>query len=322
MASVQFLSQESSQSPDGRLAANYLKCEINGNIFEFPHFNANKSDYDKAGRSATNLTSQSFQYFVNELDPRVHDILHEDRKQKISDNFNEIVTTRTPLLTDITLYYDSHDVGIERRNEFLKLQKELNTTFLSDIEADKHQDLIAFTNQLDSLDAFDSDQIRSPTISMHTSDELFAKKLDKIFERGYDRFNVDWAGAGSNSTRWLILVRELVNKKIICNMTSIIQNRNYYPPFESFVMKQFLLGVHSCGIGYTGGGGSKDTEPKKMLFDEKSWQYNEHPEFTKDLVDTLSHNKISKVVTDSYESIRNDQYFDDVVPDGFSALMP
>ncbi len=84
-----------------------------------------------------------------------------------------VVDEHDPILTDITLYYDSHEIGEEKRNAFLDLQRRLKTTFLSDIEIDKNQGIQEFKTQLDSLDAFDTEQIKSPTISMSSTLELF-----------------------------------------------------------------------------------------------------------------------------------------------------
>ncbi len=77
--SVQFLEQKSSVSPDGRLSANYLKCKINDIEVEFPYMNATKQDFDKSSE-VNPLHSQYFQFFINQLDPRLPDITSECRQ--------------------------------------------------------------------------------------------------------------------------------------------------------------------------------------------------------------------------------------------------
>ena len=188
---VQFLEQKSSISPNGKLSANYLKCKINDIEVEFPYMNATKQDFDKSSE-VNPLQSRHFQFFVNELDPRVPDITADCRQNQISTNFLNVVDEHDPVLTDITLYYDSREVGQARKTVYLDLQNRLNTTFLSDIEIDKNQSITDFTTQLQDLDSIDTEQIKSPTISMSSPLELFEKKLEVILENNrYDRFNVE-----------------------------------------------------------------------------------------------------------------------------------
>ncbi len=317
---VQFLEQKSCISPDGRLSANYLKCKINDIVVEFPYMNATKQDYDKSSE-ANPLQSQHFQFFVNELDSRVPDITTECRKTQISTNFlNVVFSDHPPIFTDITLYYNSHEVGEERRKAFLDLQKKLKTTFLSDIEVDKNQGVNEFKIQLEDLSSIETNQIKSPTISMSTPTELFVKKLEMIFEKGYDRFNVEWGGQTKYSDRWLKLSKFLVEKRIICNMVSINQKRNYYDPFESYVVKQFMLGVHSCSTGYGGFGGNKNRKPtpqKSFVLNENTWNYNERSELPFNFANTSSHNTLSLIANDSHAHILDETYFTNFVPQNF-----
>ncbi len=315
---IQFLEQKSSTSPDGRLSANYIKCKINDIEVEFPYMNATKQDFDKSSE-VNPLQSQHFQYFVNELDPRVPNITAEYRQNQIRSKFSSIVDEYEPVLTDVTLYYDDHEVGQDTRIAFLNLQRELNTTFLSDIEIDKNQSIRDFTTQLDHFHSLDSNQIKSPTISMSTPFDLFEEKLKLILDKKYDRFNVEWGGQSKYYDRWLLLSELISKKKIICNGVSINQKRNYYEPFESYVVKQFMLGVHSCSTGYTGfPKKDKNTKPKPQrifVLNEHTWNYEERPEITYDLANTLSHNTLSKIAQNSRQHILNDTYFTDFVPD-------
>ena len=316
---VQFLEQKSTISPDGRLSANYLKCKINDITVEFPYMNATKQDFDKSSE-VNPLQSQHFQFFINQLDSRLPDITSECRKNQISTNFLNIIDEHDPILTDITLYYDSHEIGEERRRAFLDLQSRLNTTFISDIEINKNQSIQEFQRQLEYLDAIETDQIKSPTISMTSPLELFEEKLKTILDKNrYDRFNVEWGGQSKYSDRWLKLSELLVNQKIICNMVSINQKRNYHEPFESYVLKQFIIGSYSCSTGYYGGGNkNKKRKPKRsFVLNEKTWNYEERPEISYDLANTLSHNTLSKITHDSRQHILNDTYFSNFVPQNF-----
>ncbi len=84
-------------------------------------------------------------------------------------------------------------------------------------------------------------------------------------------------------------------------MVSINQKRNYYEPFESYVLKQFMIGAHSCSTGYGGSFPKKDkkTKPKpqrSFVLNENTWNYEESPEITYNLANTLSHNTLSKTL--------------------------
>lgn len=316
---VQFLEQKSCLSPDGRLSANYLKCKINDIVVEFPYMNANKQDFDKSSE-VNPLQSQYFQFFVNELDSRLPDITTDCRQNQISTNFLDVVYEHNPILTDITLYYDSHVIGEERRRAFLNLQQRLKTTFLSDIEIDKNQSIADFRTQLEYLDSIETDQIKSPTISMTTPLDLFTKKLEIILENErYARFNVEWGGQSKYFGRWLELSKLLSKKKIICNVVSINQKRNYYEPYESYVLKQFMLGAHSCSTGYYGGGSKnkKRAPQRSFVLNEKTWNYNERPELPYNFANTSSHNTLSLITSDSYAHIADDTYFTNFVPQNF-----
>ena len=316
---VQFLEQKSSFSPDGRLSANYLKCKINDIEVEFPYMNATKQDFDKSSE-VNPLQSQYFQFFINELDSRLPDITTDCRQNQISTNFLDIVYEYNPILTDITLYYDSHEIGEERRRAFLNLQQKLKTTFLSDIEIDKNQSIADFRTQLEYLDSIETDQIKSPTISMITPLDLFTKKLEIILENErYDRFNVEWGGQSKYFGRWLELSKLLSKKKIICNVVSINQKRNYYEPYESYVLKQFMLGAHSCSTGYYGGGSKnkKRVPQRSFVLNEKTWNYNERPELPYDFANTSSHNTLSLIASDSHAHILDDTYFSNFIPRNF-----
>lgn len=316
---VQFLEQKSCLSPDERLSANYLKCKINDIEVEFPYMNATKQDFDKSSE-ANPLQSQYFQYFVNELDSRLPDITTECRQNQISTNFLNVVDEYDPVLTDITLYYDSHEIGEERRRAFLDLQSRLKTTFLSDIEVDKNQEINDFREQLEYLDSIETDQIKSPTISMVSPLELFEKKLEVILENNrYGRFNVEWGGQSKYYDRWLKLSKLISTKKIICNVVSINQKRRYSEPYESYVTKQFMLGVCCCCTGYYGGGNKnkKRAPQRSFVLNENTWNYEERPEISYDLATTLSHNTLSRIVQDSRQHILDDTYFSNFVPQNF-----
>ncbi len=315
---IQFLEQKSSLSPDSRLSVNYLKCKINDIEVEFPYMNATKQDFDKSSE-VNPLSSKYFQFFINQFSPPVPDITTECRQNQISTNFLNVIDDHKPLLTDITLYYDDHEVGEERRSSFLQLQMKLNTTFISDIEIDKNQSTQEFQTQLNDFDSLDTDQIKSPTISMSSTEETFQEKLNMIIDKKYDRFNVEWRGKTKYFDNWINLSKFLLNKKIICNVVSIHRVRNYSEPYESNVLKQFMLGASSCSTGYSGGGDNKKKRKPQRSFvlNENTWEYEENPEISYNLANTLSHNTLSKITHDSYQHILNDSYFDNFIPNNF-----
>ncbi len=318
---VQFLEQKSSISPDGRLSANYIKCKINDEIFEFPYMNATYQDFDKSSE-VNPIQSRFFQYFINEFSPPSPAITTRCRQTQISTNFLNVIENHHPILTDITLFYSNNQqpVGEERRSAFLKIQQDLNTTFISDIEIDKNQDTRHFKTQLEYFNSIDTDQIKSPTISMTSTEEVFEEKLNFILDEKYDRVNVEWGGQSTNSDNWINLSKLLFEKKIICNVVSIHRVRDYTEPYDSNVLKQFMLGASSCSTGYLGGGNNKIKRKPQRTFvlNEKTWKYEEHPQTPYNLANTLSHNTLSKITHDSHEHILNDTYFNNFVPDEFT----
>jgi len=317
---IQFLEQKSSFSPDGRLAANYLKCKINDEIFEFPYMNATKQDFKKSSE-VNPLQSRYFQFFVNEFSPPSPDITSECRQTQISTNFLNIIEDYNPILTDITLYYKKDEiVGQNRRKAFLELQQNLKTTFISDIEIDKNQNTQEFQRQLDYFDSIETDQIKSPTVSMYTAEEIFEEKLNLVLDKKYDRVNIEWGGQSDNLENWLTLSKLLIKRKIICNVVSIHRTRDHSEPYESNVLKQFMLGASSCSTGYTGGGDSKKprSPQRSFILNENNWKYEEHRETRFNLANTLSHNTLSKIAQNSRQHILNDTYFDNFVPQEFS----
>ena len=294
------------------ISANYLKSIVNGKEIELPYLAATKQDYkksDSANIPDASLSSRLFQYYINMEYYGDVDITNADLQVTITKNFNSIIESKKPLISDINFWWDGTVWTPEQRTAALNLQLTLGTDFLSDVVIDKNNITINdFKNQLDSLlHDFDTDKPKCPTISMGTPIDIFIAQLELISKKKFKRFNVEWGGI-TNYLPWVELSEFLNDKPIWCNLTSINRKRQGHSMRSNAMIGFVHGGAHSCSNGYPFFYNDDTFEPKSHLLNKNTCCYEPDPNSPYEISDTVSHNRLWERVLDLQLVIKNEIY--------------
>jgi len=181
-------SVSSERLSDRGMAANALVAAINGTEYRLPSLCANNPDYDKATISNTKIESDMFNYHV------AKDGARANRKTHILEDFVRKERTHMPKVTSMSFDRRLSQSDLNRQ-EMLQLQKDANTTFVSCPESDLKQGVAGLKRDLETLESFDTHQIKCPTIDSKCPLSQFKQKVDYIINgERYGRFNVNWGG--------------------------------------------------------------------------------------------------------------------------------
>lgn len=315
---MQILQNISERHPVWRNHVSHLTVEYNKKIIELPDFAANKSDYDKSRRCGTPLETKIFQFHIP-LNRRTN-IRMEQKLSSIRTEYGKILGRYSPVITDLNFNWGEHVWTSEERNVALELQVELETSFLSDVIVNRNMESIdIFEEQLDSLDAFNENSIKCPTISLHTPSDMFEQQLDLIIKRKYQRFNVEWAGILQHDS-WLLLSK-IKEKKIWCNLVGIFRRQGEQKWSNSMI--GFVNGCHTCGLGYQHVFGNQNRQPRSWRLSDDAYQYQEvvrqpnQVNMAPEEADTRSHNLLHNKITESQNYIDRQRFFSDFLPEVF-----
>lgn len=303
--------------------ASHLTVKYDNQRIDFPYFCASKVDYDKSSEwnadhdDKLNIHSEILQYHV---DIQKSKIMTYKCKEKIKDHYDRIVDEHSPIIKDFDFVKCNQVWTTDERTTALNLQKDLNTSFLSDVVVDRTNiNIEIFEAQLDDLDAVDKNSIKCPTISLYTPLKMFQKQLDIIIGRKYKRFNIEWGGITRTHAKWLALSM-IDNKKIWCNLVNIFQKMQQSSR-RSNPMIGFIHGFHTCGLSFKNPRRPEHNKPWELL---DSYRYNraDEPEggFNVDdykKYDTLSHNFLQEKMLESYIHIDNGTFFSEFLPAEF-----
>lgn len=305
------------QNNPKNMGANYMKAIVNDKEIELPYFCASRADYDKSEKSKIPLTSKIFQFYVNLAYKNRKNIVEIEKQNTLSRNFNKIQKKHNPLISDINFWWNGHTWTDNERNAALNLQLTLQTDFLSDVVRDRdHITPSRFDEQLEDLLSRETEKIKCPSISMKTNIDVFKTQLDSITDKGFKRFNVDWAGITAYRP-WQALTNFLKDKKIWCNMTSI-NHRRQSAAKKSNAMLGFAHGAHTCGLGYYSFiPKNKTTLPKSLLLNPNTFCYEKDNNPNYKSSDSISHNRLFEKVLESHKKIQDDTYYNDFIPSKF-----
>ena len=305
------LAAHSTPNPNNStICANYMKVDVNGKVVELPQVCASHSNYTKSHESDIELKTKFFQQHENLM--RGDNINTEERQNKILSKHNDMYEKYNILISDINFWWDGHIWTREERESALSLQENMKGDFLSDVVVrrdvtDSGYVTGEFNDILDDLLNRASKKIKCPSISMKTNPEVFRKQLELIYEKEFQRFNVDWAGMSVNNN-WEILSSFLKDKKIWCNMTAI--NKNKTSDMRSYMMLGIAHGAHTVGLGYLSFGSTDtDYKQKSYLIDKNTLRYNVVQDMTPEVCDATSHNILHKKSIDSHPYIQKDSFY-------------
>lgn len=247
------------------IAVNAIKATIGEAEFEFPSPAPIKSELDAAIEAKEEITPKLFQYFY-QIQER-YPLTRNATCNNITTTFKKLIADNPSRIGDICFdFLSNHEITSEERDAILKIQRDSDSLFLSDIETNKEQDTAALEAEIDSIDN-PKDQIVCPTLDLSTvTPGVFSAKLDFILERKFPRVNVKFASLDTYYVNWLDLAERIYKKDIWCNLTSI--PRGYFnadPPFKSLLACVFLYGVHTASHNYPRRPKKNKDEPKKEI---------------------------------------------------------
>ncbi len=281
---VQNIAKEEYGVGNKKIGPNVIEVTINGVTYQFPDAAAIKGEIDKAGNLEIPIKTKLIQYFYQVR--KIFPITEERYQSNITKAFSELMEKYPDHLIDINFdFVKSHTVTPEEMKAILKIQRDVKSPFLSIIEPNREQSLEDFVAQLSSI-GNPYNQIICPSIDLDTKTPgLFVKKLERILEEKYPRFNVRYASLYTRYGNWLDMSERIFGKDVWCNVTSTPREIfNAAPPHRSLLACTFIYGAHTASHGY-GRGWKKDgddtmkikkpDEYARRLLDPKSFYYND-----------------------------------------------
>lgn len=231
------------------IGVNAIDVSIDGKKLELPLIVPNKIEL-KYSKIAKN-------YFRMPLFQMVHraynikEIRCLKKAADISDDYEKLILDYKQAIGDFYLQIpqDNHLLQVDR--EIIhEIQVNAGARILSDYELNRSQSINDFENQILQLRQEYSNFIISPTLDIGIPDEgLFAKKVDKILEHGFDRFNVIFRSIPENITNWIDLSTKIYGKNIWCNVVGATP-RWHGKTRIGQISRAFLFGVHTVSMGY------------------------------------------------------------------------
>lgn len=283
------------QKPIGGISG--IEAALHGKFYRMPGVCANQIDYERGEQCGMAPITRMFNY---------HHVIGSSGKvtdeeiEGIKSTFGLVVKKYHPEITSVSFAPQKKVrlAGSEGR-VLLELQKELGTTFIGSTEAHRNQGLEEFRNGLDELDRVDTDQIKSPTVSIQCSiARAFREKLEcATLNDKYPRVNVVWGGYKTYYKNWKAMQEVLTKKTKWCNMVGIFPRRtpSNKLPIRSNIAYGLAHGAHTFSFGKT----RFDTKTNKSyVLNGDSWHYDEtQNDYSVDVARSLNvvHNELKTI---------------------------
>ena len=302
-----------------KINSNVVDFNVNDNKFTSPILAINQKQYEKAFDNGMTLQGNFYQQFIHQAGPRSVSILDTKKIKLVKKLFNDTVKQFHPKLRGITFYYDSRPISQNERKKIWDIQNDLDVTFFSDIELDKNQEMPEFQNQIGEFKDFKTDKIKCPTISLRTTDiKLLIEKFNYLVKEGFECFNLEWGGVSSNYQKLNMISKKLANKKIICNVVSMLDKFPSRGLRRSNAMIAFAHGVSSVGFGTKLPSGSFNNYVEEVgnLFNNQTFCY-EKKSMSRNIAEVESHNLIHNALSESVDFIKSGKYYTNFIPKQF-----
>ncbi len=264
-----------------------LEVTVGQKTYMLPELCANQIDYSRGEECEIKAkpTMFNYHYVIDKAEITSTDI------QSIKTTFKQIEHDYEPDITSMSVTaVKKINPTYEQRMSLLELQRELNTTFIGDIESNRNQGLDGLKKDLEDLDRFDTNQRKSPSINLRCDvGSRFEEKMRYILNcNDYLRFNVQWGGYKIYNRNWNMLSQLMSENKKWCNMVGIFPRRTKYnkKPIRSNLAYGLAHGVHTFCFETTMFRGQKS---RSYLLDGDSWCYEESDnDYARDVAQSLN----------------------------------
>jgi len=232
------------------LGVNAIDVSIGDFELHLPMTVPNKVELSYAEVAGDPLKTPLFQYVakVNHISA----IRSSTKRNEIGDDYRNIISKYTDKLGDFYLQFpQDNNLRQTDRSIIHDIERNSGSKILTDYEVNRNQSEISFENDILALRDENPDYIVSPTLDMGIKpEELFAKKLEKIIQNGFDRFSVIYRSTLQNINNWIDLSIQLFGKNIWCNVIGIPSRWSSSKEMISTVSSAFLFGPHTVAMGY------------------------------------------------------------------------
>lgn len=238
------------ETPHTLLCANAINSTVNNCKLSSPMTATHQSELSKSEIAKIPLNSTLFQYVHF---PRKNNKINEKSiKEFVTTDYKKWIDKYPKLITDFYYqYYPSYPPSIAERNAILDVQRDAGATILSDYETNPEQTVEKFEEQILNFRNENKKYIPSPTLDIDMRViGLFAKKVDKLIEHKFQRFNVIFRSILTYQVNWIDLSHRLLQKNIWCNVVGVPQRFLSGANPISLLSAPFLYGVHSTSLGY------------------------------------------------------------------------
>jgi hypothetical protein len=232
------------------VGANAITCTTQYGKLRSPMISPHQSELSKSDLAKIPLNSSLFQYVhIPRKDNKVNE---KNTKETITNDYKKWIDKYPKLITDFYYqYYPDYPPTIVERNAILDIQRDAGAKILSDYETNPEQTVEKFEEQILSFRNDNKKYIPSPTLDIDIRTiGLFTKKLDKILEHKFQRFNVIFRSLLTYQVNWIDLSHRLLQKNIWCNVVGVPQRFLSGTNPISLLSVPFLYGVHSTSLGY------------------------------------------------------------------------
>lgn len=268
------------------IGANAMSATVAGHKLRFPMIGPHQSELSKSKRAKIHLKSPLLQYVHTPR--RKNKIDEKSIKEEVTKKYKTLIEKNSQLVADFYYeYYPDYPPNSQERDAILDIQRDAGAVVLSDYEIDPEQSVEKFESQILDLRNNNRKHVTSPTLDMKMRTiGLFIKKLDKLVEHRFQRFNVIYRPFLTYQVNWFDLSHMLLGKPIWCNMVGVPQRylSNINP--ISLLTTPFLYGVHTVSLGYPQRGRTKKNSKPKPKPTLSKYNFN---------TETYSFDKVSNI---------------------------
>jgi len=233
------------------LGANAIWIKIDGIRYELPRVVPNKAELDYSNSAGIALNSPFFQHVSTTLD--VNSILDVTRAARITDEYRKYLDSHG--IGDFYFQFPQSKILTDRiRQQIHQIQNNAGAKIITDYELSREQSIDEFERQITETRNRYRKHLVSPTLDLGILQEnLFAEKLEILFDKGFKRFNVIYRSIPQNITNWIDLTQGIHGKDVWCNVVGVTP-RWHRSSMVSMISTVFLFGVHTVSMGYPWGG--------------------------------------------------------------------
>jgi hypothetical protein len=301
------------ESPHNLIGVNAIDATIAYHKLKFPLVSAHQSELLKSDKAKILLKTPLMQ-FVH-VPKKGCKISEKSIKDTITENYKNIIDTHPEFITDFYYqYYPNYLPNDKERDAILDIQRDSGAFILSDYETNPAQSIDQFELQILDLRNNNSKYLPSPTLDIGMQPiGLFAKKIDKLIEHKFQRFNVIYRSIFTRQVNWIELSQKIFEKDIWCNVVGVPQRYiSQTNPF-SLLSTVLLYGAHSASLGYPIIRNTKKTQKSKYNFNKTTHGFDKVSDMSESESRTISINDQIDELTVAREHIIKRTFFSEYV---------